>query len=59
MLISTLSDEFFGFMTPWVWRWIHSKRPDLSFLGTDAANAMARLPASVLNGLEDHENYED
>ena len=56
MLISTLGDEFFGFLAPWVWNWIRSKRPDLPFFDQDAAKAIARLPASLLNGLEDYEN---
>src|SRR6185437_16433127 len=32
MLIAELGDGYFGIVSPWIWEWIRSKRPDLNYI---------------------------
>jgi len=46
VLIGAIAEDMFGYLTPWIWDWIQSKRPDI-LRGQDAWNKL-NLPASQL-----------
>lgn len=46
ILIAPLrKSDFFGYLSPWVWGWIHQKLPDKPLVFGPDADALTKIPA--------------
>jgi hypothetical protein len=51
-LVAALTNDMFGLLTPWIWEWMQSKKPE-SIVRGEAARQTMLLPAAQLKPFKD------